>query len=60
MKTVHMIDARRSPIGRFGGGLKSLTATELAAAVARAIVPPALEGEIQQIILGQVLAAGSG
>jgi len=60
MKTVHLIDARRSPIGRFGGGLKSLTATELATAVARAVVPPALEGEIQQIILGQVLAAGSG
>lgn len=40
--------------------MKSLTATELATAVARAIVPPALEGGIQQIILGQVLAAGSG
>lgn len=60
MKTVHLIDARRSPIGRFGGGLKSLTAAELATAVARAVVPPALAGEIHQVILGQVLAAGCG
>ena len=30
MTPVHLIDAKRSPIGRFGGGLKSLSAADLA------------------------------
>jgi acetyl-CoA acetyltransferase len=28
MKPVYIIDAKRTPIGRFGGGLKALTAAE--------------------------------
>jgi acetyl-CoA C-acetyltransferase len=57
---VHIVDARRSPIGRLGGGLRSLSAADLALPVARAIVPESLKPAIRQVILGQVLTAGSG
>ncbi len=57
---VHLVDAKRSPIGRFGGGLKSLSAADLALAVAGAVAPEALRSEIDQVILGQVLQAGCG
>ncbi len=60
MTAVHLIDAKRSPIGRFGGGLKSLSAADLALAVAEAIVPEPLRPEIGEVIVGQVLQAGSG
>ena len=60
MTPVHLIDAKRSPIGRFGGGLKSLSAADLALAVAEAVVPEALRPEIGEVILGQVLQAGCG
>ena len=59
-KPIHIVAARRSPIGRFGGGLKSLTAAELAVQIAEGIVPPALKPHVEQVILGQVLQAGSG
>jgi acetyl-CoA C-acetyltransferase len=57
---IHIVDARRSPIGRFGGGLKSLAPADLALQVAQAIVPEAFKGSVDQVILGQVLQAGSG
>lgn len=60
MKPVHIVAAKRSPIGRFGGGLKSLSAAELGHIVADAIVPQALREHIGQVIVGQVLQAGSG
>ena len=60
MKTVHIIEAKRSPVGRFGGGLKSLGAADLACAVANAVVTENLRAHIGQVILGQVLQAGSG
>lgn len=60
MTPVHLIDAKRSPIGRFGGGLKSLSAADLALAVAEAVVPKSLRPEIGEVILGQVLQAGCG
>ncbi len=60
MKPIHIIEAKRSPIGRFGGGLKSIPTAELGAAIAEAVVPKELRGNIGQIILGQVLQAGSG
>ena len=60
MNNVHIIAARRSPIGRFGGGLKSLGAADLACAVAGTVVVENLRAHIGQIILGQVLQAGSG
>ena len=60
MKPVYLIDARRTPIGRFGGGLKDLTATQLGHALGDAMLPAPLRAHIQQVILGQVLQAGAG
>ena len=60
MKPVYIIDAKRTPIGRFGGGLKALTASELGHALGDAMLPSELRAHIQQVILGQVLQAGSG
>jgi len=57
---VHLVAARRSPIGRFGGGLKALTPADLALQVAEAVVSDALRPTVGQVILGQVLQAGAG
>jgi acetyl-CoA C-acetyltransferase len=59
-KPVYLVAARRSPIGRLGGALTSLTAADLAWQVAEAAVPAALKPAIGQVVLGQVLQAGSG
>jgi acetyl-CoA C-acetyltransferase len=60
MTPVHLVDARRSAIGRFGGGLKDLAAVDLACAVAEQVVPAGLRPHIGQVIVGQVLQAGAG
>jgi len=60
MKPVYIIEAKRAPIGRFGGGLKALTAAELGHALGDAMLPSELRAHIQQVILGQVLQAGCG
>src|ERR1019366_5346724 len=57
-----ILSAARTPIGKLGGGLASLDATELgasaiAAALERADVDP---GAIDHVIMGQVLQAGQG
>ena len=60
-KTV-ILSAARTPIGKLGGGLASVDATELggtaiAAALERADVAPA---DVQHVIMGQVIQAGQG
>jgi acetyl-CoA C-acetyltransferase len=60
-KTV-ILGSARTPIGKLGGGLASLEATELGgtaikAALERADVAPE---EVQHVIMGQVLQAGQG
>jgi acetyl-CoA C-acetyltransferase len=60
-KTV-ILSAARTPIGKLGGGLAGLDATELGAtaitaALERAEVAPE---QIQQVVMGQVLQAGQG
>src|ERR1700742_26027 len=60
-KTV-ILSSARTPIGKLGGGLASLDATELGgtalkAALERADVAP---DQIQHVIMGQVLQAGQG
>lgn len=60
MKPVYIIDAKRTPIGRFGGGLKALSATELVHGLGEAMLQQELRPHIQQVILGQVVQAGSG
>jgi acetyl-CoA C-acetyltransferase len=60
-KTV-ILGAARTPIGKLGGGLSTIDATELGAtaitaALERADVTPA---EVQHVVMGQVLQAGQG
>src|SRR5438477_9405830 len=60
-KTV-ILSAARTPIGKLGGGLASVDATELGgtaikAALERAEVAP---DQVQHVIMGQVLQAGQG
>jgi acetyl-CoA C-acetyltransferase len=60
-KTV-ILGAARTPIGKMGGGLASLEATELgsiaiAAALERADVAPE---QVEHVVMGQVLQAGQG
>ena len=57
---VHLVAARRSAIGRFGGGLKSLAPADLALPVAEAVVSAELRSAVDQVILGQVIQAASG
>ena len=57
---VCIVEARRTPIGRFGGGLKALSPADLALAVGQSIVSETLRPQVQEVILGQVLQAGSG
>ncbi len=57
---IYLVDVRRSPIGRFGGSLKTLAPADLALPVAEAVVPAALKAQIDQVIMGQVLQAGAG
>lgn len=57
-----LVAGARTPIGRFQGGLSSMSATELGAivvreAVARSRISP---GDVQEAILGNVLQAGLG
>jgi acetyl-CoA C-acetyltransferase len=61
---VYVVSAARTPIGRFGGALASVPATELGgvairAAVERAGLDPAAV-EIDDVLMGQVLQAGAG
>jgi acetyl-CoA C-acetyltransferase len=62
MKEVYIISAVRTPMGSFGGALKSITATQLGAAavkaaVARAGIEPA---QVQDLLMGCVLQANLG
>jgi acetyl-CoA C-acetyltransferase len=57
-----ILGAARTPVGKLGGGLSSLDATELGgtaikAALERADVDPE---EVQHVVMGQVLQAGQG
>ena len=60
MEPIHIVAAKRSPIGRFGGALKDLPPAELATQIAHATVPEACRPHVAEIILGQVLQSGSG
>ena len=57
-----IVAAARTAVGRFGGSLARLAAPELGATVIRdLLLRSKLEaGQIDEVILGQVLAAGSG
>ncbi|HEX7904616.1 MAG TPA: acetyl-CoA C-acyltransferase [Chitinophagaceae bacterium] len=61
-KEVYIIAAVRTPIGSFGGGLKSLSATQLgAAAIKGAIAKAGIKaGQVQDVLMGCVLQANLG
>jgi acetyl-CoA C-acetyltransferase len=60
---VYLVSAARTPIGKFGGALAGVAAVELGAVAVRAAVErsglPA-GARVDEVILGQVLGAGSG
>jgi len=58
-RPVHIVAAKRSPIGRFGGGLKGLPAVDLAVQVAAPVVA-GVEAHVDSAIFGHVLPAGAG
>src|SRR5215471_18462791 len=62
MPKTMILGAARTPIGKMGGGLSSLDATELGglaikAALERAAVEPE---QVEHVVMGQVLQAGQG
>jgi acetyl-CoA C-acetyltransferase len=60
-KTV-ILGAARTPIGKLGGGLSTVDATELGATAIQAALERADVGpeEVQHVVMGQVLQAGQG
>jgi acetyl-CoA C-acetyltransferase len=62
MEDIVIVSAVRTAVGKFGGSLAKIPATELGAivikeALARANVDPS---QVSEVIMGQVLAAGAG
>jgi acetyl-CoA C-acetyltransferase len=62
VQDIVIVSAARTGVGKFGGSLSKLSATELGSLVVREVITrsgldPALVGEV---IMGQVLAAGAG
>lgn len=62
MSDVVIVSAARTPIGKFGGALKSLTSVDLGTIAAKAAIERAgiSPKSVDQAIFGNVLQAGSG
>ena len=62
MRDVVIVAAKRTAIGAFGGGLSSLRADQLGSAVIKALLEETgvAGDQINEVVLGQVLTAGSG
>jgi len=62
MEEIVIVSAARTAVGKFGGSLAKTSAPELGAAVIKALLARTGLGadQIGEVILGQVLAAGSG
>ena len=62
MSDVYILSAARTPIGRFGGGLSTVPATDLGATAIRAAVERAgiAPESVDEAIMGQVIQAGAG
>ncbi|MGA2013958.1 MAG: acetyl-CoA C-acyltransferase, partial [Solirubrobacteraceae bacterium] len=60
-KTV-ILSAARTPIGKLGGGLASVDATELGATAIRAALERAAVApdDVEHVVMGQVIQAGQG
>ncbi len=59
---VAILSAVRTPIGRYGGSLKSIPATQLGAVAARAAIERAgrLPSDLQEVLFGHAIQAGAG
>ncbi|TAL54699.1 acetyl-CoA C-acetyltransferase [Pandoraea sp.] len=62
MTDIVIVSAARSAVGKFGGSLAKVPAPEIGAQVVRAVLERArlAPEQISEVILGQVLTAGSG
>jgi len=60
MEKVCIISARRTPQGRFLGSLKKYSAIDLAVIAAREVLKVTDPGDVDQVILGNVIMAGQG
>ncbi|MEA2190782.1 MAG: acetyl-CoA C-acetyltransferase, partial [Solirubrobacteraceae bacterium] len=62
MPTTVILGSARTPIGKLGGGLSTLDATELGAIAIKAALERAdvRAEDVQHVIMGQVLQAGAG
>src|SRR5699024_5740542 len=57
-----IVSGARTPFGKFGGSLKTLTASQLGGTAIKAAVEQAglKDGEIDEVIMGNVLQGGQG
>jgi acetyl-CoA C-acetyltransferase len=62
MTDVFILSAARTPIGKFGGALSTVPATDLGATAIRAAVQRAgIDGQdVDEVLMGQVIQAGAG
>ena len=62
MEDIVIVSAARTAVGKFGGSLAGIPATELGAAVIKEVIARAnlTADQIGEAIMGQVLAAGAG
>ena len=62
MEDIVIVSAARTAVGKFGGSLANIAATELGAIVIKEVLERAKVGsdQIGEVIMGQVLTAGSG
>jgi acetyl-CoA C-acetyltransferase len=62
MSDVFILSAARTPIGKFGGGLSTVPATDLGATAIRAAVERSgiAPEKVDEAIIGQVIQAGAG
>lgn len=62
MNQAVILEAKRTPVGKFGGNFLSVSATRLAASVIKEILAakPGLKKKIDEVILGNALSAGLG
>ena len=62
MSDAFILSAARTPIGKFGGGLSTVPATDLGATAIRAAVERSGidPTRIDEVLMGQVIQAGAG
>jgi len=62
MEDIVIVSAARTAVGKFGGSLANIPATELGAIVIKEVLARAKVGndQVGEVIMGQVLTAGSG